>query len=116
MPVNFYWSVNLSTSIITLLYYIWCSISVEIVKLLKNKTAFHKHLFLPAGEIDLVSPKVDVGVGENNADFVEKAGHKVVRGVEDGVYGTKGTWRSATRVAWGQKTSLTYTKFRHQGL
>lgn len=81
MPVNFYWGVIFSTTVIL--------------------------LFSPAGEIDLVSPKVDVGVREHFADFFEEAGHKVVCGVEDGVHRTKGTWKSAAWVAWSQKFGLT---------
>lgn len=44
----------------------------------------------PAGEVHLITPQVNVGVGEHGADLLKELGHELVRGVQDGVHRSKG--------------------------
>lgn len=61
---------------------------------------------LPAVEVDLVAPQVDVGVGEHAADLLEELAHEVVRGVQDGVHWAEGAGGFVSRVTRREQVFL----------
>lgn len=61
---------------------------------------------LPAVEVHLVPPQVDVGVGEHGADLLEELAHEVIGGVQDGVHWAEGARGFGARVTRGEKVFL----------
>lgn len=62
----------------------------------------------PAGEVHLVTTKVNVTIGEHGADLFEELGHKGVGSVEDGVHWAKGAGRLGSGVAGCQQVCLAW--------
>lgn len=44
----------------------------------------------PAGEVDLITPQVNVGVGEHDADLLEELLHEFICSVQNGIYWPEG--------------------------
>lgn len=47
----------------------------------------------PAGEVDLITPQVNVGVGEHRADLLEEPFHEFICSVQNGIYWAEGARR-----------------------
>ena len=57
------------------------------------------HRLIPAGEINLISSKVQVKVWENSADLQEECAHELVGVVESRIHWPKGARGVRPRVA-----------------
>lgn len=53
---------------------------------------------LPAGEVHLIAPQVNIGIREHSADLLEEQSHEVIRGVQNGVHRSEGAREAGARV------------------
>lgn len=60
----------------------------------------------PAGKVHLVTPKVNVAIGEHGADLFKELSHECVGGVQDGVHRSKGARGMRSRVTGREQIYL----------
>lgn len=45
---------------------------------------------LPAGEVHLITPQMNISIREDGADLLEELPHEIISGVQDGVHWSEG--------------------------